>query len=106
MPLIKREGDLFTVNYITGPTHNWLGLSLSKSPVVDPIVVTRPTIGQGEHEPLDSKQIVSAFFDGLEHSGLGFYANRIEYVVDDTPRYDVYRYCALLLARFAAELRD
>jgi hypothetical protein len=98
---IGRLGELYTVNYVTGPSHVWLGLSLSQVPKLSPELVERPAIGECQHGKLDAGKVLEAVRDGIEEAGVGLFAERIEYVANDSPRYDLYRHCAMQLVKHA-----
>lgn len=96
-----RIGDLHTVSSVTGPSHVWLGLVFAQEPKAVPDLVERPAIGDCQHEDLDAGKILTAIREGIEDANVGLYVNRAEYVVNDSPRYDLYRDCAKSLAKRA-----
>jgi hypothetical protein len=102
MPMFGRLGDLHTVSYITGPSHVWLGIAFSQSPIPTAKVVMRPAIGDCNHGRLDTQQIQAAVSDGVADARVGLFVDRIEYVTNDSPRYDLYRDCARMLAERAS----
>ena len=104
MPTIQREGDLYTLGYITGPSHIWLRIRFSREPIADPEVIAQPGVGECDHGKLDAHRIVGAAVAGA--AAFGLYPQRIEYVSNDTPRYDLYEHCAGLLAKRASNEMD
>lgn len=97
MPQFGRKGDLLTVSYITGPRHVWLGLRLSRTPADAPEIVKHPPLGECAHGGLDEAELVAAVVARLQDHGL--YAERLEYVENDSPAYNLYAHCAGLLAK-------
>jgi nickel-dependent lactate racemase len=101
MPQFSKQGDYYYISYITGPAHVMLGLIFSKEHVVSPKVVQRPAIGEHEHSALDEKEIERAVIEGIESAnkrlGSDYFVSEIVYVVNDSPRYELYKHCAELL---------
>lgn len=100
MPQFGRKGDLFTVAYITGPRHLWLGLKFSPVPVERPTVVKQPRIGTCDHGKIDELLLLDAVVTACADHG--FHPERIEYVENDSPIYSLYAHCARLLMERAA----
>jgi hypothetical protein len=96
-----RIGELYTVSCVTGPSHLWLGLVFAQAPKPVPKLVERPAIGNCQHGNLDAGRILAAIREGIEDANVGLFVDRIEYVADDSPRYDLYRHCAKSLAKHA-----
>ena len=97
-----RIGDLYTVSSITGPSHVWLGIVFAETPKANPELVERPAIGDCKHGTLDAGRILTAVREGIEEASVGLYIDRVEYVANDSPRYDLYRHCAKSLATHTA----
>lgn len=100
MPSFGRDGDLFTISYITGPRHVWLGVHFADERVVEPAVIKRPSVGSCDHGTLDPARIVESVIAGAE--GTGKFPKRIEFVENDSPDYGLYEHCGRLLAQRAA----
>ena len=97
-----RRGDLHTVSCITGPAQVWLGLAFSETPNVAPEMVERQAIGGCQHGALDAAEILAAVREGVEDANVGLFVHSIEYIADDSPRYELYRRCARALAEHVA----
>ncbi|QDU89051.1 hypothetical protein Pla175_24370 [Pirellulimonas nuda] len=100
MPTFGRDGELYTISYITGPRHVWLDVQFADEHVTDPEIVKRPPLGACNHGGLSPCQIVEAVVAGAE--GSGKFPKRIEFRENDSPDYVLYAHCSRLLARHAA----
>jgi hypothetical protein len=98
MPTFGRIDDLLVASYISGPSHIWLGIAFSASPIASPKIVVRPAIGDCCDSSLDSERIQDAVTKGIQDAGIVLSIERIEYVANDSPRYDIYRHCARRMA--------
>ena len=99
MPSFGQDGDLLTVSYITGPRHIWLGVRFADQPVGAPQILERPPIGSCDHGDLDPARIVASVVAGAE--GTGKFPERIEFIQNDSPAYNLYELCGRLLAQRA-----
>ena len=103
MPDFFQHGDVRFVSYITGPSHNLLGLEFGSDVVGQPVLEARPAVGACDHGQIDEGELLKAVVMGLADSSVPgsrpLSVRRVVYVVDDSPRYEVYRHCAKLLAR-------
>jgi hypothetical protein len=101
MPHFTKQGHRYFVTYITGPSHVRLGLAFGASDG-EPAMIQRPPVAACDHGRLDEESIRAAVRDGLadarDRAGVTVRATEIVYVADDSPRYDIYRHCAFLLA--------
>ena len=90
------------MTYITGPTHNLLGLAFRKRGGSGLEIEARPAVGGCEHAPIQEDLLAQAVNDGLQDAaseiGVVLQARKIVYVMDDTPAYRIYRHCAKLIA--------
>ncbi len=88
----------FQVSRITGPTHNLLGLRLSKQPAFGVMIVKLPPVHPGRHNPIDEAQLQIAVMAGVEAAnrecGTEWHVAEIAYVEDDTPAFSQYQICA------------
>lgn len=88
----------FYVSRITGPTHNLLGLRLSKQPASGVTIVKLPPVHPGRHNPMDEAQLQAAVMAGIgaanRECGTKWHVAEIAYVEDDTPMYSQYQICA------------
>ena len=101
MPGFMRKEDTYYVSYITGPSHVLLGLEFG-SAVVQPSVHRNDAQGSCSHGTLDETRIVAAVVEGVAEAGVQLHPAKIVYVENDSPRYDLYKYCAYLLANRVA----
>lgn len=99
-PRFGRDGDLYTISYITGPSHVWLGVHFVDEPDAEPKIVQRPPVGSSENGILDPARILESVIAGAV--GTGKFPKRIEFVANDSPAYDLYEHCSQLLAQHAA----
>lgn len=103
MPDFFQQGDVRFVSYITGPSHNLLGLEFGSQLVGQPLMEARPAVGACDHGRIDEAELLKAVLMGVAESSSpgsqSLTVRRIVYVVDDSPRYDIYRHCAKLLSR-------
>ena len=96
-----KEGRHFIL-YITGPSHVLLGVKFASRPME--LTITRTSAQEiCSHGHLDEAKIRQAVTDGLEafraEFGGELYAEEIIYVENDSPRYDMFKYTAYLLAK-------
>jgi hypothetical protein len=110
MPSFFEEGDVRFVSYITGPSHNLLGLEFGSHVARQPELEARPAVGACDHGRIDEAELLKAVVLGVADARPSgrkpLSIRRVVYVVDDSPRYDLYRHCAKLLAnRVLAEGR-
>lgn len=99
MARVHRKDDLLVVQYVTGPQHVYLGIKFSCDPVT-PTIVKLPAVGACSHGELDQGQLIDAVIGVAEEHGL--HVERVEYVANDSPNYEIYRHCTRLLAKQAA----
>jgi hypothetical protein len=76
------------------------GLEFAAERREKPAVVKRPPVGTCCHGEIDESLLVEAVVAASLRYGL--YPERIEYVENDSPRYELYGHCAGLLAKRAA----
>jgi hypothetical protein len=99
MAQVHQKNDLFVVQYVTGPQHVWLAVKFSCDKH-NPTVVKRPPIGGCSHGEIDEQRVVESVTAAAEEHGL--YAERVEYVANDSPNYEIYAHCARSLAKHAS----
>ncbi|MBN0989898.1 hypothetical protein [Amphritea pacifica] len=91
MQFIK-DNDLYKVARITGPTHNFLAIRLSKKKCV-PQVIPLP-IKQGGVERLDKEKVLAQVLNGLDvvnqELGKEYFVSEIQFVPSDTESSSVY----------------
>lgn len=95
MQFVNRD-PLFRIIRITGPHHNLLGLELSPAPgEVELEVLNR---GADAVTRLDGRRVAAQVLLGVEDACLELHARydiaKIQYVADDTPPVEVYRFLA------------
>ncbi len=102
MPQFSTKDGRHYVSYITGPRHVLLGVCFSDQPMT-PTLNKQPPNGSCFHGVLDEDKILEAVLSGLEtferETGTKAWVSEILYVENDSPAYDIFAYCALLLAR-------
>ena len=90
------------MSYVTGPSHVTLGLSFDGRSA-RPRLVKAPAVGECSHGALDEAQILAAVNEGIakatENSASTLYLSEVVYVENDSPKYDLFRYCAYLISR-------
>lgn len=102
MPQFSTKDGRHYVSYITGPRHVLLGVRFSDQPTT-PTMIKQPPIGNCFHDHLDEDKIREAVRSGLEaferETGTKAWVSEIVYVENDSPYYELFGYCSLLLAR-------
>lgn len=100
---ITRHGKYFRVSRITGPTHNLLGLHLSRVPGPETAEVIDLTPGKGD---LDGDAVRRCAAEGVEEAnarlGTRFHLLGVEFRSDDSPPARMYRKLAICLVEHAA----
>jgi len=92
---VTKDGNVYKVARITGPKHNFLGLTLSGAEVPS-LTVERLQVDDGGvyAGTLDEQQLVEAVRHGVTEAnqqfGTHFYIAKLQYVVTDTPDPSVY----------------
>ena len=92
---VTKDGNVYKVARITGPKHNFLGLTLSGAEVPS-LTVKRLQVDDGGvyAGTLDEQQLVEAVRRGVTEAnqkfGTHFYITKLQYVVTDTPDPSVY----------------
>lgn len=97
---MRKDGRHF-IAYITGPSHVLLGIAFGSAPVV-PSLHRESRQGGCDHGPLDEAQISRAVLEGAAKANVQLHPAEIVYVENDSPRYDLYKHCAYLLAKRVA----
>ena len=99
MPEFGHKDGFDTVSLITGPSHVFLGIRFGDGPVE---LVKHPPIGNCRHGALDESRIREAVRSGLAKAnaegGTLLDAAAVQYVENDSPRYEMFERCAYLLA--------
>ena len=93
------DGQIFKATHISGPTHNYLGLSLAENGDTGSLVVEPLTLNSQEPVRLDVADIQDWVSKGVASANRDlatqYRLKRIEFVVSDSPRAEIYE----LLAR-------
>lgn len=102
MPQFWMKDGRYFVSYVTGPTHNILGLAVSSGISSRDVVMVRlPAVGACGCGPVDGSEIRTAVLAGVADANLAlgtdWHPIEIVYVENDSDRYPVYRHCAKLL---------
>lgn len=103
MKVTKRD-DVYKASRITGPKHNYLGLRMSATPLMQPSVVPRHL--NDEAKVIDEAKLVAAVIAGIEDgnrtTAMPLFAHLIEYVPSDTPDYAAYSQLAKAITEAAS----
>lgn len=98
----SQRGNRFFVSYVTGPTHVTLGLSFGGDTDI-PLLMSQPAIGACSHGSLDEERLRLAVCEGVAKAaselGSTLRLSEIVYVENDSPNYDLFRYCAYLISK-------
>jgi len=90
------------VSYVTGPSHVTLGLSFGESTTI-PQLIELSAIGECLHGTLDEERIQLAVNEDVakatDESGSALHLTEVVYVENDSPNYDLFRYCAYLISK-------
>ncbi len=100
-----REGDLFKVISVTGPTHNYLGLMFGGQDGAD-IDVDVMDIKPNEPKNLNAGEVEQQVRDGVDAANLAlgtrYQVQRIQFVPSDSPPVEVYKDLAMRLVEHVA----
>ena len=104
------DGKRFFISYITGPSHVRVGVEWAEQPMQTTAIFKLPAIGDCEHGKLSEVHIIQAVLTGVADAcrelGVSYHVRSIHYVANDSPRYDLYRYCSSLLVEHLANGGD
>lgn len=95
----SRDHDWYQVIRITGPEHNLLGVKLTTSAYVDPIIEPL-LIGTGKvlvSAEEVKQQVLDGIADANERLGTNYHVSAIRFVASDTPSSVTYRRLASIL---------
>jgi hypothetical protein len=102
MPQFECQQGFDTVAYVTGPSHVLLGIRFGGAMNTPFELIKRPSVGSCDHALLDERKIIESIEAGVaaanEETGAKLSIAQAFYVEDDSPRYDLFRHCAYLLA--------
>jgi hypothetical protein len=103
---VTKDGNVYKVARITGPKHNFLGLTLSGAEVPSLTVERLQVDDGGIHAgTLDEQQLVAAVRGGVTEAnqkfGAHFYIAKLQYVATDTPDPSVYSLLAQTIVEAA-----
>ncbi len=91
----RKKDNFYVVTYITGPTHNYLALEFSKDIYNDKVSVVK--LGEKDSLIIETK-LLDTVKSGVNEANKDFNADfriqTIQYVSDDTPKYDIYKQLA------------
>lgn len=103
--VIHFDGDLIKAAYISGPTHNYLGLALYCSPAADDwplIAADADTQGNAPQQPASIRAAIS---DGLRRANAAlatqYAVSRAEYLRSDSIQPEIYARLAEAIVRAA-----
>ena len=109
MPGFHIDGGTHFVSFITGPSHNILGLKLVDDKRESPLIVAKE--GKYASNTFDEAKLTIAVQTGvdraLKDSSRKIYVSEIVYMKDDSVRYDAYEICAgLIVERYLSNPDD
>jgi hypothetical protein len=93
----KMKDGRFFISYVTGPSHVLLGLSFGPA-LVEPVMICQSNSRCG-HGLLDERRIREAVIAGVAAATSKLHPTEIVYVDDDSPRCEIFKHCAFLLAQ-------
>ena len=97
MQFIK-DNDLYKVARITGPSHNFLAIRLSKTKCVTKVIEL--AIKPGEVKKLDNQKVLAEVLHGLDEInqqlGKEYYISEVQFIPSDTESSSTY---SLLVAQ-------
>ena len=101
------KADVYRVVRVTGPQHNLLGLSFSKSA---PERVALERLSGPSNGAIDEEELVRAVLSGVAKAnaavGANYYVSRVQYVPTDTPAAGIYSDLAQLIVERIASGRQ
>ena len=87
------DGVVFKAVKITGPTHNYLGLTFSSEPIAE-IKIEALVLDEVEPAQLDSKEVCKWVKFGVEQANNDLFASyhvkEIQFVQSDSPPVEIY----------------
>ena len=103
MPSFFQSGRFHGISYITGPSHVCLQVAFTSQQTSEPELIPLQPSGSCSHGLLDPQlmraAVIEATADSNSDLGTSFFPAAIAYVPNDSPRYDLFGYCAALLVR-------
>ena len=95
-----REGGLFKVVRVTGPTHNYLGLAFRDQEDAE-VEIDVMDIRPGEPTRLKADEVKAEVLAGVDAAnrslGTSYRVRRIQFVRSDSPPVEIYRHLAVKL---------
>ena len=93
MPSFTRDGRRYFVSYITGPSHDRLGVEWAAGPLASATLERLPPIGGCDHGEPSEGRVTEAVAGGIAEANrrldAAYHPARILYVADDSPRHDL-----------------
>ncbi|OWR00244.1 hypothetical protein CDQ91_05660 [Sphingopyxis witflariensis] len=107
MHISERDGT-FTVQHVTGPTHNMLRLTVGRGKSQEFVVTVLPPIGEcRHHNGLTAQEVAPAILAGLADANAAlktdFIVTAAEIVENDSRRQGIYEYLTRKIIERAAE---
>ena len=103
MPNFTTDSRFHYISFITGPSHNLLGLELGKDTQGKIELIKKPCIGDCDHGMINEAQLLIAIQDGVKKANseknAQYSIKSVVYVENDSPRYDIYKHCAELIVK-------
>lgn len=103
-------GDFYGVSYITGPSHVHLRIKFGGSERVKPRIAILPARNSHAERKLDEGLVRNSVLAGVQIAnrelGSAYLPARIAFVPDDSPRYEIFQHCAMLIVRRLHERGD
>jgi hypothetical protein len=93
--LFSKYEEFYQAAYITGPTHNFLGLSFTNSMIADiEMIICRLPDNYNENNRLDINEVKAHVLLGLEHAnnelGTNYKIDAIKFLINDSNRLKYY----------------
>ncbi|MBU2709024.1 hypothetical protein KCM76_23715 [Zooshikella marina] len=102
MPGYYKKGNRYIVTMITGPAHVYLGLKFGSEEPNSIKVIKTGSTDVRLNGSLDEEEIIKHSLEGVATANGKLNGEleivELEYVANDSPRYDIYRRCAFLIA--------
>lgn len=105
MPGFGYTDGFYVTTLVTGPSHALIRVRLAESGngSVPPRLTKLPPVGGCDHGTLDPAEVSSAVLTGFaranEECDTDYRISEIQYVDDDSPRYELHERCAYLMAK-------
>ena len=104
------KAPLYRIIRITGPHHNLLGLEIAAEPMEHEPEIEALDRDSSKPARLDGREVAAQAMLGVEDAcrelNKKYWIEKIQYVSDDTPPVEVYRWLAIKLVRWIDKSRS